>query len=272
MSIRRRRISGRRAERLLRDAAFGSQTDPDPLIRSLATATVPTPDAESAAEEAAVAAFRMARHAHPHTKDSTVRSRLAKLLTAKVATVAFATTAIGVVAFAAGTGGLPGQKQHADQPPADTPGNSRPIGTPSMPATGTVAPAPSPSPSKSPSPSLSLSLSPSTSPSLARLCRAYEQNKERGKALDRPALSTLITAAGGENKIAGYCATLLPTTPGKKPMPTTKGQVNKPTAKPHLPLHPFDRQVSAPSAVTDADPVLPRTGACTRCTELDTGR
>jgi hypothetical protein len=217
MRIRRRTINGRRAERLLRDAASGSPTDPDPLARLLAIAAAPAPKGEPAAEKAALAAFRTARQAPAPAKKPMVESGLAWLLTAKAVGVVFATTAVGGVALAAGTGALPGQ-QRADRSPAGTPGESRPAGTPSRSSGGTVGPVPSPSPSAS----------------LAGLCRAYERsdrNNERDKALDNPAFAMLITAAGGENKVSGYCATLL-TTPSKRPEPTPKVKANKPTRHP----------------------------------------
>src|SRR4051812_14122111 len=93
MSVRRRGLSGREAERLLRDAASGSPTDPDPLVRLLATAAAPAPERESASEEAALSAFRTARRApSAPAKNSTVRSGLVKLFTAKVAVAVFAST------------------------------------------------------------------------------------------------------------------------------------------------------------------------------------
>jgi hypothetical protein len=217
MSVRRRGMSGREAERLLRDAASGSPTDPDPLVRLLAAAAAPAPERGSASEEAALSAFRTARHAPAPAKNSTVRSGLVKLFTAKVAVVAFAST-VGGVALAARSGALPDRQQHVDQPATGTPGESRPIGTPSRTAGGTAGPVPS------------SSLSPTD------LCRAYERSKgnnERDKALDGPAFSMLITAAGGENKVAGYCATLLRTTPGKRPERAPKSQVKKPTERPN---------------------------------------
>jgi hypothetical protein len=152
-------------------------------------------------------------------------SGLVRLLTAKAAAAVFVVTAIGGVALAAGTASLPGQHQRADRPPTRTQRENAPVDTPSRTAGRTDRPTPSPS----------LSLSPSPSP--AGLCRAYErdqQNDEGGKALDDPAFSPLITAAGGKDKVAGYCATLLRPTQEKKPEPPPKGQTKKPTVKPTM--------------------------------------
>src|SRR5436305_846085 len=52
---------------------------------------------------------------------------------------------------------------------------------------------------------------PSPSPSLTGLCHAYTAgNKaEHGKALESPAFTALVTAAGGMTKVDDYCITLL---------------------------------------------------------------
>jgi hypothetical protein len=43
------------------------------------------------------------------------------------------------------------------------------------------------------------------------LCTAYDAGVagSHGKALDNPAFSVLITAAGGKDQVAGFCATIL---------------------------------------------------------------
>lgn len=50
----------------------------------------------------------------------------------------------------------------------------------------------------------------SPSPSLVGLCHAYTAGagSEHGKALDNPAFSALITAAGGRTGVDAYCAAL----------------------------------------------------------------
>jgi hypothetical protein len=47
---------------------------------------------------------------------------------------------------------------------------------------------------------------PATAQDTEAHCRAYEQVKDRGKALDATAWQRLVTAAGGKDKVAAYCA------------------------------------------------------------------
>lgn len=59
-------------------------------------------------------------------------------------------------------------------------------------------------------------------------CRAYDQDKDNGKALDSTAWQRLVTAAGGADKVAAYCAEQLA---AAKNGPTGKstGPAEKPT-------------------------------------------
>ncbi|MFD6994867.1 hypothetical protein ACFWA5_00975 [Streptomyces mirabilis] len=47
---------------------------------------------------------------------------------------------------------------------------------------------------------------PATAQDTEAHCRAYEQVKDRGKALDSRAWQRLVTAAGGKDKVAAYCS------------------------------------------------------------------
>ncbi|QIY72366.1 hypothetical protein HEP84_27695 [Streptomyces sp. RLB1-33] len=47
---------------------------------------------------------------------------------------------------------------------------------------------------------------PATAQDTEAHCRAYEQVKDRGKALDARAWQRLVTAAGGKDKVAAYCS------------------------------------------------------------------
>ncbi|BCJ73613.1 hypothetical protein CS0771_31570 [Catellatospora sp. IY07-71] len=137
---------------------------------------------------------------------------LAKLLTVKAASVAVVAVG-GGVALAATTGVLP-----------------NPLGSPSD----------KPSASHSPKPDHSTGAKGSPSPNLEGLCKAYDAKPdgERGKALQSPAFQALITAAGGQDKVADFCMTVLPTakptgkpaTPGSKP--STLPSRGVPSAKP----------------------------------------
>ncbi|MGH3716057.1 MAG: hypothetical protein ACRDT4_21730 [Micromonosporaceae bacterium] len=142
---------------------------------------VPAAPGAVAGEMAALAAYRAAhRHATPHPRRESV---IGKYLTLKVALgVATALTA-GGVAVAAGSGALPDTA--ADQAGA----HREAVGG----ATASHGKAGSPS------------------PSLTGLCTAYGNvsTKSKGKALDSPAFSALVTAAGGKDKVPGYCDELL---------------------------------------------------------------
>ena len=47
---------------------------------------------------------------------------------------------------------------------------------------------------------------PATAQDIEAHCRAYEQAKDRGKALDAAAWQRLVAASGGEGKVAAYCS------------------------------------------------------------------
>ncbi|MER5821786.1 hypothetical protein ABT086_05725, partial [Streptomyces mirabilis] len=47
---------------------------------------------------------------------------------------------------------------------------------------------------------------PATAQDTEAHCRAYEQVKDRGKALDARAWQRLVAAAGGKDKVAAYCS------------------------------------------------------------------
>jgi hypothetical protein len=58
--------------------------------------------------------------------------------------------------------------------------------------------------------------SPSPSPSMRGLCHAYTAGagSNPGKALDDPAFSALVSAAGGKEEVTSYCASVLTAAPG----------------------------------------------------------
>jgi hypothetical protein len=78
------------------------------------------------------------------------------------------------------------------------------------------------------------------SPALRGLCHAYNAGagSNSGKALDNPAFSALISAAGGKDKVPSYCTTVLTSAPGHSAGHGTgngKGDAasGKPTAHPN---------------------------------------
>ncbi|MFF0781199.1 hypothetical protein [Streptomyces sp. NPDC003720] len=156
------------------------------------------------AERRAVAAFRAARAsgqrpARTRRRDDwrPGRPRRARLSVRTTLSVFLASLALGGVAFAAI--GSPGFAGHDDgggtgQRPARPPVSTAPRQQAAEPA-GTASAAPSGRPDR-----------PATAQDLRAHCRAYEQVRGRGKALDSTAWQRLVVAAGGEDDVAGYCA------------------------------------------------------------------
>ncbi|WP_371596426.1 hypothetical protein [Streptomyces sp. NBC_00564] len=152
------------------------------------------------AEQRAVAAFRATRGTDAHRARTRRRDdwrlpaerRTGRPVKTTFAAV-FASLALGGVAVAAigsadsSTDGAGADRKTA-HPSASAPG--RPSGETSSASSGGVGP---------------------TDGSAAAQdteahCRAYEQVKDRGKALDATAWQQLVAAAGGEGKVAAYCA------------------------------------------------------------------
>jgi hypothetical protein len=171
----------------------------DLLAVLLAQAAAPVKAAELAGEEAAVAAFRDARSAgasgaaRPGTAVPRWMHRSVQL-----AAVAVTATAAGGIALAAGTG--PRSPDPAPTSPGASASPSRPAGTPSG-GRGQVAGRPPAG---------------GAEPSTVGLCRAYRAGAgdAPGRALDNPAFAALIEAAGGRDKVPGYCAAVLTPRPG----------------------------------------------------------
>jgi hypothetical protein len=196
-----RRLNRNIAERLVSDPACVRNVHP--LLSDLLTAAAaPGRPAELTSEHASLAAFRAARLiAVPRSRRLTMlKTTVLKLLTVKVAAAAAITTvAAGGVALAASTGALPnplhGQGLAAASAEASDPAAKH---SPAADKDG-----------KEDKDGKSATGNPS--PSLVGLCHAYSAgNKtERGKALDNPAFTALITTAGGRDKVDAFCQTLL---------------------------------------------------------------
>ncbi len=149
-----------------------------------------------------------------------------KLLVAKAVLAAVGVTG-GGVALAAATGHLP----------------SNLTGTPAAASSAaSVAPMPSANGTSTSHPNAS------PSPSLRGLCQAYTAHVggSPGKALDSPAFSALITAAGGKDKVAAYCASLRATPPGNAP---TSHRGGKPSSlpAPANTTHPTGKPITVPT-------------------------
>jgi hypothetical protein len=214
-----RRIDRHTAEQVLRGARVDA---PDALTGLLAAAAAPPRDGELGGERAAVTAFReAAQHAPRPRSPSMLKSRGAKLLTAKVAAAVGAVFVVGGVATAAVTGALP--------LPA---GGSTPAPSASHPAPPAAVPPATTWQREESGPGHPPS--PSPSPSLVGLCHAYRagDKAEHGKALESPAFTALVTAAGDKSKVDGYCEGLVEASPpshatGSPAAPPTAGRPDK---------------------------------------------
>jgi hypothetical protein len=229
-----RRVDRRTAEQLLRGAPDPEHgAGPDALSTLLAAASAPARAEELAGEQAALAAFRAARlaDAPQPRRPSMLKVTLAKLATVKIAATAAAVLVAGGVAVAAATGGLPTQGN--DTPPA-VPST---IDKVTSSAASDGAPGKSdkkdngqPNGEKSNGDKNNNDNAGTPSPSLTGLCHAYTagSKSERGKALESPAFTYLITTAGGKDKVPAYCSDLLAKEPKQQPEHPT----GKPTTNP----------------------------------------
>ncbi|MFJ9907133.1 hypothetical protein ACIRVK_30310 [Streptomyces sp. NPDC101152] len=160
---------------------------------------------DSEGERRAVAAFRDARDAGTYRARTRRRddwrprahARVRRSLKATL-TLSLAGLTLGGVAFAAI--GTVGSSHHADSP------RTRP--------SASVTRTPSTRPSVTASAAKDR---PATAKDTEAHCRAYEKVKGNGKALESTAWQRLISAAGGETKVAAYCAGQL----GGQTTPTT---------------------------------------------------
>jgi hypothetical protein len=181
-------------------------------------------DLDPVAEQRAVAAFRAARDAGAHRARTRRRDdwrspaerRAGRPVKTTFAAV-FASLALGGVAVAAigsagsSTNGTDAGREtaHPSALAPDRPGG----GSPSAPSGG---------------------LGPAEGPAAAQdteaHCRAYEQIKDSGKALDATAWQQLVAAAGGKDKVVAYCAEQLARATAAPGKPAGTGKAGKPTA------------------------------------------
>jgi hypothetical protein len=216
MSIHRTRQLDRDTAEALLSGVPAARRGAGRLGEHLAAAAAPGRPEELAGWPVVLAAFRAA-HPQPvadQRRRPVLKTWLTKLLTVKAA-AALAVAATGGVALAASSGALPNPL--ADKPAATTshgPDGDRPSGGPSHPD--------GKGPSALPS------------PSLVGLCHAYEAGAgaDHGKALESPAFTALITAAGAKDKVDGFCTTLLAASPGNGAGPS-----GHPTGEPSDPSH-----------------------------------
>ncbi|MGW4439070.1 hypothetical protein ACWELO_25470 [Streptomyces sp. NPDC004596] len=172
------------------------------------------------AERRAVAAFRTARdsgrRARTRRRDDwrPGRPHRARLSLRTTLSVVLASLTLGGVAFAAmGSPGLAGPGDGGTGPRRTRPPVSaqNTAGTTARHRTaepdGTVSAAPSARPGR-----------PANAQDTRAHCRAYEQVRGRGRALDSTAWHRLVLAAGGADGVADYCAAQL-ASPARTPSP-----------------------------------------------------
>lgn len=189
-----------------RSAAKRSRAADEALSRLIADATpARVYDRELRGEAEAVAAFREARlGAAAAAQRRSGRPQGTGRLLALGAAIAAVGLSGGGVALAAATGHLPAPLTGNPAPPARTTPSAS--GSPS--ASGGAAHAKGGTPSTA-----------STSPVLHSLCRSYDADAKRnpGTALNDPAYTPLVTAAGSKGKVRSYCASLLASSPQGHP-------------------------------------------------------
>ncbi|MFJ9871109.1 hypothetical protein [Streptomyces sp. NPDC101165] len=150
------------------------------------------------AEQRAVAAFCAARDSGAHALRTRRRddwrprqARGARLSLKATLSVFLASVTLGGVAFAAidSVGSGKGDGGQQKRPSSSAPGRS--TAEPAAPGSAGASARPH---------------HPAQAKDTLAHCRAYEQVKDRGKALDATAWQRLVAAAGGEENVAGYCA------------------------------------------------------------------
>lgn len=208
----------------------GAASRSDALARLLADASAPAHADELAGLTAALTMFD---HTSPRPRRNPVLSVLAKLLAAKALAALAGTAAIGGVALAAAAGTLPTPVQDFAHDTLKAPPASSSTHVPKARHTHGSSASPSPNP--------------------VGLCRAYNAGvaAAKGKALSNPAFTVLITAAGGEAAVPGYCTTLLAAAPGGRPTALpTQAQSHKPSSHPtgKPSSHPTGPPTSHPTA------------------------
>ncbi|MFE6623591.1 hypothetical protein [Streptomyces sp. NPDC057740] len=152
------------------------------------------------AEQRAVAAYRAARAAGAHRartrRRDDWRPRAPRRLALSVKTTLslfVASLALGGVAVAA-----IGSAGSSDDPADDKVGSTPTAGAPDRPS---AEPSTAVSETRGGRPG-----HPATARDTEAKCRAYDQVEDNGKALDSTAWQRLVAAAGGEDRVAAYCA------------------------------------------------------------------
>jgi hypothetical protein len=259
---RRPRVNRADAEALLGGGG------PEPTSRLLAAAVAPGMAHELTGEQAALAELRAAQlHTVPHRRASVLTARLATVsLTNLLTGAAIVTAASGGVALAAVTGVLPAL-QHPSAHSASAGAASTSVtstgpqdGGPGTRSHGATSAAVSngSNPGGNPTPTATSNRTPQ--PSLTGLCKAYRAGagSSHGTALDNPAFTVLVTAAGGRDKVATYCATLVGPAATHPAVPATEHPSGPPSHRSDPPsTHGTGAPTTHPSGPPTARPTPP---------------
>jgi hypothetical protein len=194
-------------------------------LEALIAAAVRQDVIDAEAEQRAVAAFRAARDAGAHRAatrrrdDWRPRGTGARRSVRAALSVLVAGLTLGGVAYATiGAGGSWGDAADGDRgarrPQPGTSAPERPAGAASSASPASSAPSAPRGATASARPG-----HPDTAQDAEARCRAYAQVRGRGPAMDATAWQRLVAAAGGADRVAGYCArqTHAPTAPAAPP-------------------------------------------------------
>lgn len=177
------------AERLLDGSGSTPQTEV--LARLLSYAAAPGRPHELSGQDSAVAAFRAVR------ETALRRGWWRRWLTLKATAAVLGVVTAGGLAFASGTGIIPGPSE-PDSVPSQAPASSQSASA-------------HPHPTAGPGTSAATPDSQLPTEALRGLCRAYQgaSGAERGKELEKAALQDLVRSAGGAHRVDRYCAEAL---------------------------------------------------------------
>ncbi len=248
MSIRRNLHLTRRSAAQLLDGSPGDGTHG--VAQLLSAARAASHQTELAGESTALAMFRAATLAPTPVprRPPMIKTTIAKLLAAKLLTASAVAAAAGGVALAAVTGALPNPlgQTHSSAAPAPAHTSSQSVPTaPDRSSDQATEPA-------STSTTGAARPSATPTPSLMGLCRAYQAGATRnsGNALNSPAFTALVTAAGGVQKLDSYCTTLIgapATHPTGAPATHPSGAPATHPTHPTPPTHPTRPPATLPS-------------------------
>jgi hypothetical protein len=216
-------------ERLLDGRLDPASAPPDyrGLARLLTAAAAPAAPQELAGEQLAMATFAAEMRSHPPTLVPRRTAVPRKVFTMKAAAAALvAVLSVGGVAAAA-TGLLPGQASPvADQAPATTGADAAAHGLDQAAVANIGGTAQAGSTDDQGRRS---AVGPdATGVARAGLCRAWQagQGGDHGRRMDAVAFQALVTAAGGADKVAGYCEDV---TAGSSASDHGQGQASPPS-------------------------------------------